>query len=62
MSNFKPYYIYLHKNGSWIKKPKIVVESAGGPEIYFEGDMVIQYFYIDSEKREKYIGELNEYN
>ena len=47
-----PQYAYLHVNGEMIFKNPRIVESSGGPEMYFEGPFVVMYWYIDS--REAY--------
>ena len=38
-------YYYRHINGTVIQKPDFVVDSAGGPEIYFEGPFVERWWW-----------------
>lgn len=37
---FKPYYLYLHMNGTLISKPKRTVDMGGGPHEYFDSTFV----------------------
>ena len=43
-------YYYLHKNGTLIYKPDTVVESAGGPNEYFDSPFVKAWWSMDSSK------------
>ena len=43
------YYVYLHVNGDVIGKSAYVVESDGA-ENYFEGDLVVKYWDINTPK------------
>ena len=39
-------YYYRHVNGTVISKSDVVVNMAGGPEIYFEGPFVEKWWYV----------------
>lgn len=38
-------YFYEHKDGSIIRKPDIVVDTAGGPNEYFTGPNVTRWWH-----------------
>jgi hypothetical protein len=42
-------YKYKHVNGQIINKVDIIVEMAGGPSIYFEGDLVQAWWHINDQ-------------
>lgn len=44
-------YFYEHVNGTIISKPDFVVNSAGGPSIYFEGPFVKRYWHEEDKAR-----------
>jgi len=41
--NIKAYYEYIHINGETIRKPQFVVDSGGGPEVYFDSPFVMSW-------------------
>lgn len=40
-------YYYEHINGDVIQKPDVVVEMAGGPQIYFASPMCRKWWHED---------------
>lgn len=51
MKEFKSKYIYLHKNGEFIEKPEIVVDMGGGGHEYFQGDMVVDWWFVQTQEQ-----------
>ena len=45
-------YYYKHVNGETISKPDFTVDSAGGPEVYFEGPFVERWWWIEDKQGE----------
>ena len=46
-------YFYEHVNGSIIEKVDSVVDSAGGPHVYFEGPFVKRWWHEEEESEKE---------
>lgn len=43
-------YVYIHTNGTAHTRPDIVIEMAGGPQEYFAGPYIADWFYFKTEE------------